>query len=127
VKRSPVLEALDGLCTAHLYQSHFNICLLADAVEKEVYPEAQAQKYLDAVLELIGKVDRQLARLADLGLAPDEQKKLERVGRLSALLRSEARDLRAYWKSGDEADAKKFHKAREAAWAEIQELIGTGK
>jgi hypothetical protein len=122
-----VREALDELCTAHLYQSHFNICLLADAVEKEVYTQAQAQKFLDAVLELMDKVDRHLTRLADLAPRPEEQKKLERVTHVAALLRTEAKTLQAYWKSSDEADAKKFHNAREAAWAGIQELVGATK
>jgi hypothetical protein len=122
-----VREALDELCTAHLYQSHFNVCLLADAVEKEVYTQAQAEKFLDAVLELMDKVDRQLTRLADLSLQPEEQKKLQRVGRVAALLRSEAKALRAYWKSSAEEEAKQFHKAREAAWAGIQDLLGSAK
>jgi hypothetical protein len=127
VREDRVVQALDELCTAHLYQSHFNVCLLADAVEKEVYTQAQAEKFLDAVLELMDKVDRQLLRLADLGLQPEEQKKLERMGRVAALLRTEAKGLRTYWKSGDEEDAKKFHKTREAAWTGIQELLSAAK
>jgi hypothetical protein len=127
VREDRVVQALDELCTAHLYQSHFNVCLLADAVEKEVYPQAQADKFLDAVLELMDKVDRQLVRLADLGLQPQEQKKLERVERVASLLRTEAKALRTYWKSGDEEDAKRFHKTREAAWAAIQESLAAAK
>jgi hypothetical protein len=117
------MEALGGLTGAHVYQSFLNIGLLADAWENDVYDEADAFQMLDTVARMIEGVDRQLAGLGDAEMNPDDQQALRRSRELLALLRTQARELRAYWKTGEKEHADRFHGARETAWAGIKELL----
>jgi len=127
--RERALEALGGLTVAHLYQSYLNIGLLADATENDVYPEADAKKLLASVTEQMATVDQQLANLAEAKLEAEDQQHLARVRQLTALLRTQAQELDAYWgTSENDTDARKshetkYHKAREDAWAGIKDLL----
>lgn len=119
-----LLEALGGLTAAHLYQSYLTIGLLADNAESEVYTTAEAKKLLETLTSLLNTVDRQLSRIGEQDLKPDDRKALERTLRLVAQLRTQADELNAYWTTGDKEHTLKFHKAREEAWAGIRELLG---
>jgi len=128
--RERSLEAMGGLTAAHLYQSYLNIGMLADAAENDVYSTDDAKKLLTTILAWMDNVDGQLVRLADANLEPDDQKRVTQVRQLTTLLRAQAKELRAYWEA-PESDAEgrkehemKFHKAREAAWNGIRELLG---
>lgn len=118
------IEVLGGLTAAHLYQSYLNIGLLADAAEDDVYPAEEAKKQLDKVTAMMEAVDKQLATLGQASLKPEDREALEQTRESTALLRTEAKELRAYWDSGDKNQAAKFHKAREEAWAGIKDLLG---
>lgn len=128
--REVALEALGGLTAAHLYQSYLNIGMLADAAENEVYGADDAKKLLTTILAWMDNVDQQLVRLAETNLEPDDKKRVTQVRQLTTLLRTQAKELRAYWDVPEsDADGKKdhemkFHKAREDAWSGIRELLG---
>jgi hypothetical protein len=128
--RERALEALGGLTAAHVYQSYLNIGMLADAAENEVYGTDDAKKLLTTILAWIENVDQQLKSLAEANLEPDDQKRVTQVRELSGLLRAQAKELRAYWDvpesdtDGKKDHEMKFHKAREAAWSGIKELLG---
>src|SRR5262249_5340494 len=128
--RDALLEPLGGLAGTHLYQSYLNIGFLADATEGDVYTTAEAKKLLATVMGMMDKVDEQLGKLAGAGLAEEDQKRLARTRELSTLLRTQAKELRAYWDTPDKdkiikADhEKKYHKAREDAWSGIRDLLG---
>ncbi len=128
--RDRALESLGGLSAAHLYQSYLNIGMLADATENEVYNSDDAKKLLSTILAWMENVDQQLQRLAAVTLEPDDQKKVGQVRELTTLLRMEAKELRAYWDTpetdmeGKKDHETKFHKAREAAWNGIKDLLG---
>jgi hypothetical protein len=122
-----LMEALGGLTAGQVYQAYLNIGLLADAWEKDVYPEEDAYKMLATVARLIEAVDGQLAGLADGEMKPDDRKALARSRELLALLRTQAKELESYWKTGEKEHADKFHKARETAWSGIKELLGKGE
>jgi hypothetical protein len=115
--------ALEGLVGVHLYQSYLNIGVLADATEGDVYGPAEANKLLDRVTALMTNVERQLLRLEEAGKVKDA-KSLERSRRIAALLRSQATELRLYWATAGEEHARRYHKAREEAWAGITEMMG---
>jgi hypothetical protein len=116
------LEALGGFTAAHLYQTYLNLGLLADAVEGEVYTVAEAKKLLDTVNDLVDTVDRQLTRVS-ADLKDEDEKTLERTKQLTALLRTQSRELRAYWQTNEKDNATRFHKAREEAWTNLKTLL----
>ncbi|MBL8800163.1 MAG: hypothetical protein JNM56_40145 [Planctomycetia bacterium] len=128
--RDRALEVVGGLTAGHLYQSYLNIGMLADAVENEVYTDGEAKKLLATVTSLMDTVDVQLTRLNEAIEDAEDRKRLGQVRELTALLRAQARELRGYW----DVPAKdvelrkqhelKFHKARDAAWGGIKELLG---
>lgn len=130
VARDRALEVVGGLTAGHLYQSYLNIGMLADAVENEVYTDAEAKKLLGTVTALMDTVDLQLTRLNESITDAEDQKRLGQVRQLTALLRIQAKELRGYW----DVPAKdvelrkqhelKFHKARDEAWTGIKELLG---
>src|SRR5262245_49106292 len=68
-----LVEALGGLTAAHLYQAHLNIGLLADSVESRVYTLAEAKKLLETLTSLLDTVDRQLTRVGEQELKPEDQ------------------------------------------------------
>jgi len=127
--RDRTLEALGGLTGAHLYQSYLNIGFLADAAENEVYSLAEARKLLTTVVSLIDTVERQLVRLPEAALDADDARKLARIRQVVVLLRTQTQELRACWDTPETQKATRqgrearFHKAREDAWAGIQELL----
>jgi hypothetical protein len=128
--RERALEAIGGLSAAHLYQSYLNIGMLADAAENEVYSTDDAKKLLSTIVDWMENVDQQFQRLGTTTLEEADQKRVGQVRELTAVLRTEAKELRAYWDTPDsDMDGKKdhemkFHKSREAAWSGIKELLG---
>ena len=99
-----------------------NLGLLADAVEGEVYSVAEAKKLLDTVNDLVDTVDRQLTKVS-ADLKDEDEKTLERTKQLTALLRTQSRELRAHWQTNEKDNATRFHKAREEAWASLKTLL----
>src|SRR5262249_15611171 len=91
------LEAVGGLSAAHLDQTYLNIGLLADATEKDAYSDEDARKILTTITVWVDNIDQQLGRLSDAGIDPEDQKKIAQVRSLTGLLRTQAKELRAYW------------------------------
>jgi hypothetical protein len=118
------LETIGNLTAAHLYQSYLNIGLLADARESEVYTQAQAEKLLDSVARMLESGDGELARLLKDGLKDEDKEDVERARQLNALLRTQARELKLYWHTGDDSHAKKFQNVRQQSLAGIQAVLG---
>jgi hypothetical protein len=118
------LESLGSLTASHLYMVYLNIGLLADARESDVYTAADAEKVLGSVTRMLDTVDRRLAQLVADGLKDEDREAVENARHLGDLLRTQARELRAYWQTGDKEHADKFHKARQKSWSGIQEVLG---
>jgi hypothetical protein len=115
---------LDGLIAAHLYQSYLTIGLLADGAEGEaVYTELEAHRLLDTIIALLDRVDQLLNRLTESGVRASDADSLERHRRLSALLRTQTRELRAYWRTGDRDQARRFQRTREQSWNAVKEIL----
>ena len=72
---------------------------------------------------MIEAVDRQLVRLEKASSREDDRKALARSRELGALLRTQAKELAAYWEGGEKEHVEAFHKARETAWARLKELL----
>ena len=113
---APHLETVGLLAGVHLYQTHLNIGLLADAAESDVYTTEEANKLLDGVVAMMDTVDMELAG------APDRDAS-QKARDVAGLLRTEAAELRAYWDNGDQDHVDRFHKAREQAWAGVKTFL----
>jgi hypothetical protein len=121
--RDRFMDALGNLTGIHIYQAYLNIGLLADCTEGEVYTTDEAAKWLERTVAQLEQVDKQLDVLAKTDLDADEKKTIEHCRQASALLRTQAMELREYWKSSDKDHASRYHKAREAAWASISDVL----
>jgi hypothetical protein len=119
-------RALGGLTRAHLYQSNLSIGLLADGVEEDLYSLPEARKLLGNSARVLQEVELELDRLPETGLAAEDRKLFNQVREALRLLRAQARELGAYWDSGDKAVADRFHKTRARTVAQLDQLIRLG-
>jgi hypothetical protein len=119
----PFVEALGSLTGAHLYQSYLNLGLLADAVESEVYTPEQARDMLATVGGTMEAVEKHLDRLPRSRLDEAEREQLDRARELIGLLRTQTRELKAYWDTDKQEHADRFQKAREQALEGIKALL----
>jgi hypothetical protein len=118
----PVLTLVGGLMTAHLYQSYLNIGLIADGVAKDVYKVEEGKELLETVTRMMDTVERQLAQLPEAELQPEERRHLEKARRVLSLLRSQGKELKAYWDTGEEEYIKRFQKIRKDVQQELDRL-----
>ena len=118
-----VAEAIGALATAQLYQTYLNIGLLADSVEGEVYEKEEARRLLDTVAGLMTAVDQQLDRVSRQALKGDEKKAVEQARQVAASLRTQTRELTAYWDKGEKDNVTRFHQARQDSWTGIKSLL----
>jgi hypothetical protein len=119
----PVLTLVGGLTSAHLYQSYLNVGLLADSVAKGVYKPEEGKELLDTVGKVIDTVERQLALLPEDELQPEEKKRLDKVRSVLSLLRSEMKELKSYWDTGEEEYVTKFQKIHKSVWTELEKML----
>jgi hypothetical protein len=118
----PVLTLVGGLMTAHLYQSYLNIGLIADGVAKDVYKVEEGKELLETVTRMMDTVERQLAQLPEAELQSEERRHLEKARRVLSLLRSQGKELKAYWDTGEEEYIKRFQKIRKDVQQELDRL-----
>jgi hypothetical protein len=129
VPRDKIMDVLGTLTKAHLYQTFLSIVFLADASEHDLYPEAFCKQRLDKVLFLMDAVDHELAGLSKSGLEEQDAKRVADCQQAVALLRTQARELRAFWDTpakDPEARAEhliRYRKARTEAGTAINEMI----
>lgn len=123
-QKEAFLEALGGLSAAHLYQSYLNIGLLADGVESKAYTMDEAKNTLGVIANFMDLVDAKLCKLSEANLDADDRESLQRVKTVTELLRLQVQTLRAYWASGDEAQASQYHEARKSAWTGLSKVLG---
>ena len=123
VEKERLLEALGSLSAAHLYQCYLNIGLLADNAENEAYTLEEADETLLSIANLLDQVDGQLDKLAKSNLASEDRAAIEQIKASAALLGIQAQLLKQYWLSGEEADAQRYHEARNAAWKGVSKIL----
>jgi len=125
--RRRLLETVGALTAAHCYQTYLNIGLIADGKAKGTYSKQDAYQVLDSILSLQSSIERNLSRLAKLDLDKRDLESLEQMRDLSALLRQQGKDLKAFWDSGKEEDAARYDDTRKDSWAAIGRLTGIGR
>jgi len=123
-KEAPTFRYALGTVTGiSIRQAYLNVGLLADGVEVELYTVADATKVLDRVTSDLATVDRQLEQLTDKAFDEDDRVVVALARKILGLLRTQAKELRAYW-ADNSKDAERFQKAREESRAAIEELLG---
>jgi hypothetical protein len=125
--RRRLLETVGALTGAHCYQTYLNIGLIADGKAKGTYTNQDAHQVLDSILSLQSSIDRNLTSLTKLDLDKRDLESLEQMRDLSALLRQQGKDLKAFWDSGKEEDAARYDDTRKDSWAAIGRLTGIGR
>ena len=123
-KETLLLETLGALAGAQLYQSYLNIGFIADGRAEGTYEEKDIQQILSSVLTLMEALDKKLDQVGKLDLSKDDREGIAEIRKLSGLLRLQADELQAFWKTGDKARADKYEKTRKEAWAGISKLLG---
>jgi hypothetical protein len=126
-ERRQLLETVGALTSAHCYQTYLNIGLIADGKAKGAYTVKDANQVLDSVLSLQSSIDRNLAAVAKLDLDKRDLESLDQMRDLSALLRQQGKELKAFWDGGKEEDADRYDDARKDSWAAIGRLTGIGR
>lgn len=114
---------LDATLAAHLYQTYLSLSMLADGAEADAYNDDDRHRLLDTVIGLLDSVDLQMKRIAESGLKAEGNTSLERCQQLSKVLRSQAGELRAYWRTSEKERATRFQQLREEAWTIIREIV----
>jgi hypothetical protein len=121
-RADPLLSALGALSGANLYQSSVNLGLLADGVESKAYTKAEGEAMLARTLGVLDEVDRQFGKLKEARIDPEERQPIERIQKLSQLLRAQAEALRAYWKTDGATEEARYVAARREAMAALAAL-----
>jgi hypothetical protein len=123
-ERQQMLETIGGLSAGHVYQSFLNIGLLADGKAQGTYEDKAALEVLRSVSSLMDTLDRQLDRISKLELAQADRDTIAQVRKASTLLRQQAGELEAFWKTGDKSRSTNYEKLRQEAWQAISKLLG---
>jgi hypothetical protein len=124
IQTTKLLESIGGLCAVQLYQSYLNVGLLADAVEHETYPKAEAIQILGTIVTLSQTVDGQIRKVQSAGLEKDDVDSLERVRKASALVRNQAASLQSFWENGEKEHIESYRMSRAQCWQELQSILG---
>lgn len=126
-ERALLLQTVGLMSASHLYQAYLNIGAIADGKANGVYEEKDAQAVMDSVYSLIVATDRQLDAVSRLDLPKGDLDALTRVRQLSALVREQADEVKAYWKTGQKERADRYEKLRQQSYQGISQLLGLEK
>jgi hypothetical protein len=122
-ERPQHLETVGALAAGQLYQTYLTIGLLADGVARGAYDEKDARSILQTARGLVELQDKHLARVGKLDLTPADREALNKLRKLGTLLRRQAEELDAYWKTDDKDHAAKYEKTRQEAWTDLSSLL----
>jgi len=113
-----------GLLTGlQLYQTYLNIGLLADARAEGLYEPLTVAQLLGSAAAPLDKVDAQLGKIEKLKLAKEDAQAITRLRKIAGLLRTQSKELAAFWDTGKDEHGKKYETARQAAWKELNFLL----
>jgi len=126
-EKSVLTETVGLLAGLQLYQTYLNIGLMADARAEGVYEASELAQLLGSAVVPLDRVDKQMDKLSKLPLTDADQAAIARLRKLNALLRIQGMELQAFWDTGVDDHAKKYETARQAAWKELNDLLGLDK
>jgi hypothetical protein len=105
--------------------THMAVGTLADAFVAKTYKSGEATTFVTTYINITNGMKEQMNKLLDADTLSKEDNKFVRntVEVLDSVLQ-EARALKAFVGSGDDADAQAYDKARKKALREIKALLG---
>ena len=105
--------------------THMAVGTLADAFVAKTYKSGEATTFVTTYINITNGMKEQMNKLLDADTLSKEDNKFVRntVEVLDSVLQ-EARALKAFVSSGDDADAQAYDKARKKALREIKALLG---
>ncbi len=122
---SVLTETIGMLSAVQLYQTHLNIGILANLRLNGPYTAGELAKLLASVVSQMDQFDRQLEKVAMVKELNDEDVvTLTQVRRIASLLREQGKSLQAFWATGVEDHGKRYEESRQAAWKELDDLLG---
>jgi hypothetical protein len=117
------LNAIGSMTGMHLYQTFLNIGLTADLFEKKVYTIDVAKGLLEQIGNFNDAAERQLIQIPPSSFKTEEDRQgMELARTVTTLLRTEMKELKAFWETGDADHLARYHKAREETWLNIKKL-----
>lgn len=121
--REQLLRTVGALSAGQLYQTYLNIGFMADGKAEGVYEEKDIQQIMGSVVSLMDTLDKELEKVAKLDLTKEDREAVDQFKKLSGLLRTQADELQAFWKTGDKDRGAKYEKVRQEAWQGISKLL----
>jgi len=105
--------------------THMAVGTLADAFVAKTYKSGDATNYVTTYIKITEGMKEQMGKLAAAEvLSKNDAQFVRSTIEVLDLVLEEAQALKAFVKSGDDADAKAYDKARKKALKEIQTLLG---
>ncbi len=126
-ERVLLLQTVGLLSAAQVYQAYLNIGFLADGKANGTYEEKDIQQIMASVSNLLSATDKQLDQFAKVEMSRADRDGMERIRKLSALVRQQGEELQAFWKTGDKERGVKYEKLRQEAWVGISDLLSLDK
>ena len=126
-ERVLLLQTVGLLSASQVYQAYLNIGFLADGKANSTYEEKDVRQIMESVSNLLSATDKQLEKVGRLEISRADREGLERVRKLSALVRQQGEELQAFWKTGDKERGAKYEKLRQEAWEGISALLNLEK
>jgi hypothetical protein len=120
-----LLQTTGALCAQGLYLTYTSVGTLADAYGKKVYDKNATSQYLNAYIEIIKRIKERLNKLQDSGAVQVEDSAfMAKVISTYDLLGAEADAFQTFLTSGGKANINVYNTKRQAAWKNIQEILG---
>jgi len=118
-----LIESVGLFGGLQLYNTYLNIGLLADAMSLELYESGDVYQLLGSVILPVERVEIQLDKLKKIKLSDDDQKALAQMKKIASLLKTQGKELEAYWENGFSENAEKYEASRKAAYKELNDLL----
>jgi hypothetical protein len=122
-ERNLLLQTSGLLAASQVYQAYLNVGFMADGKAAGTYDDKDLQQIMESVTNLLAATDQQLEKVAKLELSDADREGLEQIRKLSALVRQQAEELQAFWKTGEKEHGDKYEKLRQEAWQGISTLL----
>lgn len=124
--KNAALRFIGGSMAAMAYNSYISIGAIGDAYESEAYDDETVNSLMQEQVNICVKLQEQLRDFVESGFTSDSNdlEYLNRFDGILELLQDEAQALIDYVDNPAELSAEQFQSAREAAWAEIADLLG---
>jgi hypothetical protein len=120
-----ILNSLGYTTGQSVLLTHMAVGTLADAFVAKTYKSGQAGEFVTTYINITQGMKQQMGKLLDAEvLSKSDTQFVRNTVEVLDLVLQEARELKAFVKSGDDSDAQGYDRARKKALKEIQTLLG---